>query len=160
MSVTLPKHIRQAVERELKPEGMHLNDGKVRLSESHVQIMLRVIDSQSAELTAALAREAALKADVERFERESDERDKRADEILSTLKSQVERAEQAEAEVAALREDAERYRWLKAKSAEKHDYYADVERWMVSSERRGFGQNYFGDKIDAAIDKACKHENK
>ena len=60
------------------------------------------------------------------------------------------------AERDALKKDAERYRWLRTKSAEKHDFYDEEERWMVSRAQGGMGQNFFGEKIDAAIDEAMK----
>lgn len=51
--------------------------------------------------------------------------------------------------------DAARYRWLRAKTAERHeDFYADVDRWSVSKERRGTGQCFSSDRLDAAIDAA------
>lgn len=50
--------------------------------------------------------------------------------------------------------DAARYRWLRDKTTERHDFYADVERWSVSKERRGYGQNFSGAKLDEAVDAA------
>ena len=60
----------------------------------------------------------------------------------------------ANAALDELRADAERYRWLRAKSAERPDFYSGEESWMVSRAQGGMGQNFFGEKIDAAIDAA------
>jgi hypothetical protein len=72
----------------------------------------------------------------------------------------ADRIEALEAECERLRQDAERYRWLLAESAKHHDLYSNEPRWMVSVKCMGVGQNYFGDKIDAAIDAAIKGERK
>jgi hypothetical protein len=50
--------------------------------------------------------------------------------------------------------DAARYRWLRTESAKKHDFYSNEAQWMVSKQFGGMGHNFFGDKIDAAIDAA------
>ena len=57
-------------------------------------------------------------------------------------------------EVEALRADAERYRWLRAKTSERSDFYSGEECWMVSRAKGGMGENYFGDSIDQVIDAA------
>ena len=58
------------------------------------------------------------------------------------------------AEVEALRADAERYRWLREESGKRPDFYSGEANWMVSRSQGGMGQNFFGEKIDAAIDAA------
>lgn len=51
--------------------------------------------------------------------------------------------------------DADRYRWLREKTAERNpDYYAHVPRWTVAQEIGGFGQCYSREALDAAIDAA------
>lgn len=64
----------------------------------------------------------------------------------------------AEQETAALRADAERYRWLREKSKHRPDFYSYEEEWMVSRQQGGMGENFFGDKIDTAIDTAMAAE--
>jgi hypothetical protein len=66
-------------------------------------------------------------------------------------------------EIAALREenerlrtDAERYRWLREESKKRPAVYSGDVEWMVSRVQKGMGNNYFGEKIDAAIDAAMK----
>ena len=55
-------------------------------------------------------------------------------------------------EIKRLRADAERYRWLRKESGKNPDFYSGDVRWMVSRAQGGMGQNFFGDKIDFAID--------
>lgn len=60
-----------------------------------------------------------------------------------------------QAEVEALQADAERYRWLRETSKKRPEFYSGDEAWMVSQDHgNGTGSNYFGEKIDAAIDAA------
>ena len=54
----------------------------------------------------------------------------------------------------ALRADAERYQWLREESGKRPDFYSGEASWMVSRSQGGMGQNFFGEKIDAAIDAA------
>lgn len=60
------------------------------------------------------------------------------------------------AEIEELRRDAARYQWLREESKKNPDFYSDEARWMVSREQNGMGNNYFGEKIDAAIDSAMQ----
>jgi len=55
--------------------------------------------------------------------------------------------------------DAARYRWLREKSAKYPEFYSGEPAWMVSREQGGMGQNFFGAKIDAAIDAAMKEQS-
>lgn len=62
--------------------------------------------------------------------------------------------------VEALEKDAARYRWLREKSAHQPDFYSGDEAWMVSRAQGSMGQNFFGEKIDAAIDAALAASQK
>lgn len=52
--------------------------------------------------------------------------------------------------------DAKRYRWLREKSAKQPEFYSGDEAWRVSRAQGGMGQNFFGEKIDEAIDAAMQ----
>jgi hypothetical protein len=56
----------------------------------------------------------------------------------------------------ALRADAERYRWLRDRSAANpRDFYSSESCWYVSRTfGDGYGENYTGNRIDDAIDAA------
>ena len=80
-------------------------------------------------------------------------------EAADTIESQSKRIAELESEVAALRVDAERYRWLREASKKKVDFHSREHRWMVSRDNGdGTGQNLFGEKIDAEIDAAIKEQ--
>ena len=62
----------------------------------------------------------------------------------------------------ALRADAERYRWLRDRSAANpRDFYSSESCWYVSRTfGDGYGENYTGNRIDAAIDAAMAVQTK
>lgn len=65
---------------------------------------------------------------------------------------------QAEAVPPDVVRDAERYRWIKEQSAKQTNFYSGDAQWCVSREQGGMGQNFFGDRIDAAIDAAIAQQ--
>lgn len=78
----------------------------------------------------------------------------------SPMRKKRDTAAEAADTIEALRADAGRYRWLRSESEMKHDFYSEAESWMVSRQQGGMGQNFFGHKIDAAIDAAMSHPAK
>ena len=98
-----------------------------------------------------LMRFAALVAAEER-EALKEERRRDMAEICSLRESEESLREENE----RLRADAERYRWLREESKKHPDFYSGEARWMVSCAQGGMGHNFFGEKIDAAIDAAMK----
>lgn len=71
------------------------------------------------------------------------------------LRAALVAAEKTE-DIEALRRDAERYRWLREESKKRPDFCSGYAIWMVSCEQGGMGHNFFGEKIDAAIDAEMK----